>query len=1809
MSTISNSNHGNSDNASPAAAPNPSDVKSPDGAPSRLPFPVVGIGASAGGLDAIIEFLKALRPDTGMAFVFIQHLPPEHESMIADILANHTTMVVAQVDDGTPVQPNHFYVIRPGHTLTIKAGLLHLGPRLEKPGHNHPVDDFFKSLADEQRTRAICVILSGTGSNGTSGAQTIKEVGGLCIAQDPETAKFPAMPRHLVDTGYADYILRPQDIPDILINYASHLQVMSKESSQAKLNRDEQHLNEIFATLRARTKQDFSGYKKPTVFRRIGRRMGLNRLTDLGDYAKLLRQNPTEVTALAEDLLIHVTGFFRDPEAWETLRTQVIVPLVATRDPGTSIRCWVTACSSGEEAYSLAMLLMEEAQRVNKLLDIKVFATDMAERSLQNARNGVFPGGIEGEIAPDLLEKYFNKDEAVFRVRPELRERVVFAPQNVLQDPPFNRLDIVTCRNLLIYLEPDVQRRVLSMLHFGLREAGTLFLGTSETIAGAEDLFEPMDKKARLFRRIGPTRHGLAPFPLPSTASGLHTAMERIKGTGPGATIPSLAQLTTRTLAALHIPPAVTIDNYHRIVYFHGNTDLFLNQPRGEATRDLLLLARESLRGTIRAALQNARTQKTAKTVQEGWIETQPGHRTKIAVTVMMLDAKSAPDHWVVSFEDKGQAAVVIQNLADATDDILHKGALQEELHRTRQELQATIEELQTSNEEMKASHEEVISMNEELQSTNEELETSKEELQSLNEELTTVNAQLQVKMDELQATSNDLSSLLTSTEIAVLFLDTRLRIRRYTAPVKELLDLIPSDVGRPLNDLARKFTDPLLTTDSQQVLDGLTAIEREVPALGNRWFMRKILPYRTLENQIEGVVVLFVETTARKLAEEEIKTGREQLSEELKAMEHLHEVTTRLFTISDLQTGLSEVLNATIDSFGADMGKIQLYNPETSSFEIMAHRGFPPAFFDAYRRIKEDTLRSYHSTLRQGNRIIIEDVISDPSYNSYKEAATIAGYRSVMSTPLLSRNGDMLGFISTHFTKPYRPTARQLHVSDIFARHASALIERLNTDDAMRQSNARFRMAADVVPDLLWENNPAGQASWFNRRWLEYTGRKPRQLAGHGWLETVHSLDRESTRTAFQTAISQGTPFRHEYRLRGMDGLYRWYLAQALPFKDVSGKILQWFGAATDIHEDKMALNALRESDLRHRLSVNDIEDYAIFMLDSQGMIATWNPGAQRVLGYTETEIIGKHVSIIYVPEERQATGSTRKMETALNTGRAADERWYVRKDGTRFWGSGVLTVLRDDSGNLRGFSKVMHDTTESQMAEEAQRRLAAVVQSSNDAIISFNLDGTILSWNPAAQAMFGYRLDEALTMNLRQLCPADNGKRYDDFISDLAANRPIVQLETRWTAKNGSPLDVSISASLTRDYANEALVGAVIQDITARKQVESAVNDARQAAEEASRTKDEFLAMLSHELRTPLAAILLWVKLLQRKTDLSPQSQEGLSAIQTSAEAQKSLIDDLLDTSRITAGTLRLQMRRTHIVNLVKSAIESVLPAATAKGITIQTDFPDEIGAILADSDRLRQVIWNVLSNAVKFTGSGGTVSVALTLTGRTIDIKVKDTGIGIPADFLPHVFSPFRQADATRSRRNGGLGLGLAIARQLMELHGGSISARSAGESMGSEFTIQIPAVSPHDEKIHAPKDTAKDHNSLAGLSIFLVEDDSSMRVALTRLLRDHHITVTAVDSALNALAALDGATPDIIITDLAMPEMDGFALYKKIREWEAKTNTAPIPIIALTAFARPEDRQAVLNAGFRNYLAKPLDPEHLLKVLREVRQELK
>jgi two-component system CheB/CheR fusion protein len=1368
---------------------------------SKLSFPVVGLGASAGGVAALQRFFAATPARSGMAYVAIQHLSPEHESLMADILGRCTSMPVRQIEDGMPVEPDHVYVIRPGHTVTLEDGILRLGEPIEKRGHRRPVDDFFRSLAREQREAAIAVILSGTGTNGTAGAQAIKAAGGLCIAQDPDVADFPGMPQSVIHAGYADQVLKTEDIPAVLERYVHHPYLEPDAAGRARAVRElERHrgqLHEILALVRAHTGHDFTPYKTGTVLRRIQRRMGLLGVTDLETYGARLRESSPEISALANDLMINVTGFFRDPEAWEALREAVVRPLVEARPARSTIRAWVTACASGEEAYSLAMLMTEEAERAGKSFEVKIFATDTADKPMAFARAGVYPGGIEGDLSAERLERFFEKEEHTYRIKKNLRDQVVFAPQDVLHDPPFSRLDVVTCRNLLIYLEPEAQRRALALMHFSLREGGYLFLGNAESIGEADSLFHVVSKRWRIYQRVGSAQTHIAELP---------TMVPREPGGRAAAHVPapvSLRPSTTLMIQAALLeefgPPTAVVDANGRIVYFHGDAGPFLQPPSGEITQNLLEMVRLPLRSAVRNALRQAMAEQRPITAAS---ESPEAGAAPLRIIAAPMLFSPALQHFRVSFVQArvpdGTEAGGMRPVPAAAPVEPGRGdpALEEELRHLRRELQMSVEAFEATNEELKAANEEVTSVNEELQSANEELETSKEELQSLNEELVTVNGQLQTKVLDLEALTNDLDNLLSSTDIAVVFLDRELNVRRFTPAIQDLLQLIPADIGRPLADLAQKFTDGDLIRDAEQVIAKLAPLESEVLSHSGRWYLRRTLPYRTEDDRIDGAVITFVDITARKQAEHAIEAERARLRAVL------------------------EQMPAAVLLVEAPSGRLQLAN---------------------------------------------------------RQAATL-------------------------FNQPF-----------------------------------------------------------------------PLPLIGHDWTG-IHS--------GFRGSHAGGRSYE----------LPEWPLARA------------------------------------------------------------------------------------------------------------------------------------------------------------------------------------------------------------------------------LAAGETVLDEELEFTRPDGVHATVSMSAAPIRNAAGEMIAAvATFWDITDRKATDQHLHEALQAAqqlrtsaERANRAKDEFISTVSHELRTPLNTIRLWSRMLLSGTLRTQEVVEGGRMVERAALAQQQLIDDLLDVSRMAAGQLRLALRDTPLIPVVQNAIEAVRPLAEGHQIAFAAELSPEVGTVCIDPARIQQVIWNLLANAVKFTPQGGRVAIDVRRQDGTVEIEVTDTGIGIRPEFLPHVFDRFRQGNTGAARRYGGLGLGLAIAKQLAELHGGTITARSEGEGLGATFTVHLPLERRFDTSAPSTQAPGKpDPDALQGTDVLLVEDDTLTRESARRLLEQYGAAVRAVSSAALAREEFERHRPGMIVADIAMPDEDGYALIAQLRRLEESQRTARVPALALTAFARSTDRERALAAGFDAHLTKPVDTDELIRVLQWMR----
>ncbi len=902
-------NHRQGEGPCPLPEPEPTPSTGPveEAAPDlRRGFPIVGIGASAGGLAAFEAFFSGMPTDTdsGMAFVLVQHLAPDHKSILTDLIRRYTRMQVFEVEDGMEVQPDSAYIIPPGRDMAFLNGTLQLLEPAAPRGRRMPIDFFFRSLAHDQRERAICVVLSGTGSDGTLGVRAIKGEGGMVIAQNPESTEYDGMPRSAIATGLVDFELPPAEMPARLIAYVTHA-FGKQPRSAAPAPKPENAMKKIFVLLRARTGHDFSQYKPSTIQRRIERRMALHQIETMEGYVRYLQQTPEEANALFRDMLIGVTNFFRDPEAFKALEEQVIPKLFAGKSADAVIRVWVPGCSTGEEAYSLAILLAEREEALKQSFRVQVFATDIDSHAIAAARAGIYPASIASDLTPERLARFFSPEpgDSAFRIHKSIRDMLVFSEQNVIKDPPFSKLDLISCRNLLIYLGGDLQKKLIPLFHYALNPGGFLFLGTSETVGEYQDIFTALDRKLKLYQRkedfSGARRAGLGRF-LPSMTTPDTERPRSGEKTDYSRKLP-LRELTEQSLLQELVQAGALVNAGGDILYLHGRTGMYLEPAPGESgPNNILKMAREGLRRDLITALHKAAGIKETVRCPGLRVKTN-GDFTTVNLTIRPVAAGPAdspePPLFLVILEqaqepmigDKlslpnGQAGKPSSEPAgeDADDRI---AALKQELRAKEEYLQTTNEELETSNEELKSSNEEMQSVNEELQSTNEELETSKEELQSVNEELSTVNAELQTKVFDLSRANNDMNNLLAGTGIATVFVDHHLRILRFTPAATKIINLIQSDIGRPVGHIVSNLPGyGNLKEDTQAVLDTLVPKELDVQTAEGRWYTMRIQPYRTMDNVIEGAVLTFMDVTAARELHEELRVNEARLRVALSA-------------------------------------------------------------------------------------------------------------------------------------------------------------------------------------------------------------------------------------------------------------------------------------------------------------------------------------------------------------------------------------------------------------------------------------------------------------------------------------------------------------------------------------------------------------------------------------------------------------------------------------------------------------------------------------------------------------------------------------------------------------------------------------------------------------------------------------------------------------------------------------------------------------------------------------------------------------
>ena len=829
-------------------------------------FPIVGVGASAGGLEALEQFFQNMTSDyddQGIAFVVVQHLLPDRKSIMTELIKGYTKIKVFEVADGMKVEPNCAYIIPPNRDMAILHGVLQLMQPATHQRPRLPIDSFFRSLAQDKGDQAICIILSGTGTDGTLGLRAIKGEGGMAIVQEPESAQYDGMPRSAIATGLVDYILPPSEMPKQLVKYIQHAFGQQEINIITNAQKDIDWLQKVFVLLRDQTGHDFTHYKHNTILRRIERRMTVHQISDSLSYVRYLQENPEEIQSLFKELLIGVTNFFRDPNAFEVLNEKAIPNIINSKPSNQPIRIWAPGCSTGEEAYSIAILIQENMEKLKKNFQVQIFATDIDSAAINTARMGIYPSNIAVDITPERLQRFFTKKDSTYQINRLIRDMLVFSLQNAVKDQPFSRIDLVSCRNLLIYIGDELQKKLLSLFHYSLNQDGYLFLGTSESTSGFDDFFAVVDRKWKLFQRKGaaPDHRSAKDNVLPVLPVDRQYEDKLIEK---GAKL-SLRSLTEKIVLESYSPAVVIIDEKCEILYVHGYTGKYLEHSSGLANLNILGMAREGLRFALTTSIRKAISQK--KDIYHNGLQV----KTNGGIQIVDLIVKPISDHLYRS----DIMMVIFKDIAppklpeSATESHESKNErvmeLERELEATKEYLQTTIEELETSNEELKSTNEELQSSNEELQSANEELETSREELQSVNEELSTVNSELENKLELLAKSNNDMNNLMASTEIATVFLDNNLHIKRYTPKTTQAINLIQTDIGRPLAHIVSNMYYDNLVEDARLVLETLIPKEIETQSNKGLWYSIRILPYRTTDNVIEGVVITFVDITEQK--------------------------------------------------------------------------------------------------------------------------------------------------------------------------------------------------------------------------------------------------------------------------------------------------------------------------------------------------------------------------------------------------------------------------------------------------------------------------------------------------------------------------------------------------------------------------------------------------------------------------------------------------------------------------------------------------------------------------------------------------------------------------------------------------------------------------------------------------------------------------------------------------------------------------------------------------------------------------------
>lgn len=1140
----------------------------------KLPLrAVIGVGASAGGLDALKAFFSHADQTTpDLAYVVVQHLAPDYESMLPDILANRTRLRVQQARDRQTIESGTIYICPPGRFISVQEGQLHLASPEGDAHVRHSIDTLFRSLAGAFGEDAVGVVLSGTGDDGSAGLGAITDAGGLSAAQDPDTCEHDAMSRNAIQSGAVHLVGAPESL------LADIAKALDEPRTLGRSELTEEEMRSILEIVRDRTGKNFGYYKPGTLSRRILRRMSLMRSDTISEYLQRLTDNEEEIHELAHDLLIGVTAFFRDSDTVQHIRMSLLPRLVEEAADSGTLRVWVAGCATGEEAYTLTILLMEEITRQGVPIDLQVFASDIDEQALAVARGAEYPASIASDIPLELLRKYFRETSTgTYEVGKALRERVVFANQNLLSDPPFSRIDLVTCRNVLIYLKPHVQESILTIFHFALRPGGYLLLGASESIGRQSDKFEPVSRSHRIFQRVGRRKGELPKFPLqttPQASQGIAAPSQ------PGAVShKTLADAVHKFINDQFAPACVVVDEHHQVVYITRHAHAFLKLPEGEPTRDLCAML-DTVAGTrLRGMLGRVFRTREAEAPRQITLLAPAGRKNESLDVHLRVLPFTCEEHGgdlaIVVFERLRAPAA---QPSEAAGDASAYSRLETELSSTKQDLQSTIEELEAANEELKTSNEEALSVNEELQSTNEELETSKEELQSLNEELSTVNAQLRDKLHEVESVTDDISNLLASTDMGVLFLDSDLRIMRFTPEITELFRIEPSDIGRSIGDIVRRYKYKKFENDARDVINKLVRSSTHIVGENGKTYRQSIVPYRTQDSRIQGVVITYADIT-------ELTSTIKRLERSERQQTSLAELGRYALAATSLDEVFERACRLALQSMGADYTKVLAYDAASDSFLLRSGMGWKKDVVgNAY--VPNDTDSQAGYTFASHEPVIVTNLQSEKRFSG-PDLLLNHGIVSGISC-VIEAQGQRWGVLGVHSRQERKFTSKDLAFMQTLASILGQAIQSHQVLSQLRTNAARLEFSMNAAAIGVWEYHAAtGEIFWSDQQKRLFGLPPSAELNIDEAWAAFHEDDVDTVRDQVQRCISDQLEYKGDFRVILPSGETRWLHGAGASIVGPDGEPIM-YGINIDITGRKRVEEQLKasESDLSERVT-----------------------------------------------------------------------------------------------------------------------------------------------------------------------------------------------------------------------------------------------------------------------------------------------------------------------------------------------------------------------------------------------------------------------------------------------------------------------------------------------------------------------------------------------------------------------------------------------------------------------------------------------